>query len=133
VLGCLKSDERSIQSLPLPVRLAVAPTRGVSGNTVNEFVMSYILRALVGIPAARARRANQRQSNGMVVWFIRSVLAISQDGRAELTACVGQVNPLVRRHLELLGLGCGPFNRADIPVVGCHLVGSRQRKRRFQI
>ena len=88
MFGSFKSDERIVQALRLPVGLALAPVGGVPGDSVDELVMSNILRALVGVSAARAGRANQGEPNGVVVRLVRSVLAVGQDGGAELAAHV---------------------------------------------
>src|ERR1700683_2421416 len=69
----------------------------------------------------------------MVVWFIRSILAVGQNGGAKSAARISQVNPLVRWHFELLGLSSRPLDRANVPVVGSHLVRSRERESRFQV
>ena len=131
--GGLESDERIVQALRLPVRLTLPPACSVPSDTVDELVMSDILRALIWITAARSGSADQREPDGVVVRLIRSVFAIGQDCSAKLAAHVGQVNPLVRRHFELLGLCRGPFDRANVPVIRSHLIRSCQRESRFQI
>ena len=117
----------------LPVCLALSPASSVPGDSVNEFVMPDILRALVGITAARARGSNECEPDGVVVRLIGSVLAIGQDGGAELAFHVSQVNPLVRRHFEFLRLGRWTLDRPYIPVVRRHLIRGSKRKCRFQI
>src|SRR6202047_1218228 len=129
----LKGDKRIIQALALPVSLGMAPVPGVTGDAVNELVMSDILRTLVCITTARARSSDQRQPDGVVVRLVRSVLAIGQNGRAEFATHVCQVAPLVRRHFEFLRLSCAPLDRANVPVVGGHLVRSCQWKRCLQV
>src|ERR1700731_1045924 len=114
----LKGDERIIQALALPVSFGMAPVPGVTGDAVNELVMSDILRTLVRITTARARSSDQRQPDGVVVRLVRSVLAIGQNGRAEFAPRVCQVDPLVRRPFDLLRLSGAPLDRANPPVVG---------------
>ena len=133
VLRGFKDHERSIQSLRLPVGLRCTPAGCVARNAVREFVVPNILRSLVRIASGRAWGADQRQANGVVVGLVRSVLAIGQDGRSELPAHVGQVDPLVRRHFEFLRLRRGPLDRANVPVIGGHKVRSRKRKGRLEI
>jgi hypothetical protein len=70
VTGGLEGDERIVEALRLPVSLAFAPTSGVPGDSVDELVMPDILRALVGITAARARSADKRKADGVVVRFV---------------------------------------------------------------
>src|ERR1700732_3987539 len=129
----LKGDKRIIQALALPVSLGMAPVPGVTGDAVNELVMSDILRTLVCITTARARSSDQRQPDGVVVRLVRSVLAIGQNGRAELATHVSQVDPLMRRHFELLWLSTGPLDCANVPVIGSHLTRRCQRESRLQI
>src|SRR5271166_1005140 len=113
MLRSLECDQRIVQPLRLPVGLRFAPTSRVSGNSVKELVMSNILRPLVRVTAARSRRADQRQANRMVVRLIRSILAIGQDGRAELAPRVGQIDPLMGWHFEFFRLRSRPFNCPD--------------------
>src|ERR1035441_7665728 len=133
MLRCFEGDERIVQALRLPVGPGVAPAGGVPRDAVDELMVSEVLGALVRIAAPRAGSPNQRQPDGMIVRLVRSILAICQDGGAELAAHVRQVDPLVRRHFELLGLRAGPLDRADVPVVRGHGAGSRQRESRLQI
>src|SRR5258708_27835188 len=102
----------------------MAPVPGVTGDAVNELMVSDILRTLVRITAARARSSDQRQPDGVVVRLVRSILTIGQNGRAEFATRVCQVDPLVRRHFEFLRLSCEPLDLANVPVVGGHLVKS---------
>jgi hypothetical protein len=60
VLCRFKGDQRSVQALRLPVGLALAPASGMPGDSVNELVMSDILRALICITSARARSTDER-------------------------------------------------------------------------
>src|SRR5271163_4814817 len=115
--GSFKGDQRIIQALRLPVSLALPPITVVANNPINKFVMSDVLRALVGIPAARARRADQRKANRMIVWFVRPILAVSQNCCAKLSGRVRQVDPLVRGNFKLLRLSGGPLDGANIPVI----------------
>src|SRR3979411_76493 len=100
----LKGDERIIQALALPVGFGMAPVRGVTGDAVNELMVSDILRTLVLVSAARARSSDQRQPDGVVGRLVPSLLTIGQNSRAEFTTHVCQIDPLVRRHFEFLRL-----------------------------
>src|SRR5216684_8515664 len=52
-----EGDQRIIQALRLPVGLALPPAGGVPSDSIDEFVMSDILRSLISVAAPRARRA----------------------------------------------------------------------------
>ncbi len=70
MLRGFESDERIVKALRLPIRLRLAPVGGMTGDSVNEFVMSDILCALVGITTARAWGTNQSKPDRMVIRFI---------------------------------------------------------------
>src|SRR2546426_133754 len=80
VLRRLKGDERLIEAQRLPVALLLPPIAGVAGQTIDEAVMSPILRSLVAVRAAvalaQARRVDERQAQRVVVGLVRSVLAV---------------------------------------------------------
>src|ERR1039458_6095476 len=126
-------DQRIVQALRLPVCLTLPPVFEMSGDAIDEFMMTKILSALVRITSACPGRSNQRQSNRMIVRLIRSVLAVSQNCCPERATRIGQIDPLVCRHFELLWLRTGPLDRANIPVIGRHLVRRYKRKSRLQI
>ena|SRR5436305_3777014 len=92
-----------------------------------------VLRRLVGITSVHTRRADQTQANGIFVWLVGTVLAICQNGRAKFTTHIGEIDPLMRRDLEFAWLSAGPLNRADVPVVGGHAVGSTKRESCFEV
>src|SRR5690242_8457636 len=54
VLRCLKHQQRSVEALRLPISLRIAPSVCVSGNPINEFMVSQILSSLVWISARRS-------------------------------------------------------------------------------
>ena len=95
MLCSLERNERIIQALSLPVRGSVPPVGSMTGDTVDEFVMSQVLRTLVGITARGARSADQCQADRVVIRLVGPVLAIGQHRRAELATHVSQVDPLV--------------------------------------
>src|SRR5579864_5290572 len=132
MLRCCKSDERSVEPLPLPVCLRVAPTSGVSSEPVDELVVSNVLRTLVCVASRSPWSPNQSQSKGVVLRLVGSILAVGQDCRSEFPAPVGQVDPLVRWHFELLRLCGRTLDRTDVPVVGSNLIGRRQRESRLE-
>jgi len=52
-----EGNQRIVQTLRLPVGLALTPAARVPGNAINKFVMSNILRTLVRVSAVGARRS----------------------------------------------------------------------------
>src|SRR5580658_5599976 len=115
--GCLKSDQWIVHALRLPVSLRLTPITCVANNPINKFVMSDVLRALVGIAAARPRCADKGEPDGVIVRLVRPILAVSQNCCAKLAGRVRQVDPLVRGNLELFRLGGWPLDGANIPVI----------------
>ena len=126
--GRRKGDKRDIEPLALPVGLCLAPTLGVARQTVHKVMVPHVLRSLVGVAAAHARGADQRQPKRVIVWLVRAVLVIGKNSRAPLAARVRQIDPLVRRHFELLGLRSVPLHGAYAPVIGGHLIRGGQGK-----
>jgi hypothetical protein len=122
MLRSFESDQGSIHPLCLPVCLGVTPSVRVRGDAIDKFVMAEVLCRLIGVASLHSGRTDQGQAKGVIVRLVGPVFAVGQHGRAEFTAYIGQVDPLMRRHLELLGLRRGPLNGADVPVVGGHLV-----------
>ena len=61
--------------------------------------------------------------------FLQSVRMVAPNSPLH----VGQIDPLVRGHFELLRLRGGPLDGADVPVISGHLVRGRQRESRLQI
>ena len=53
------------------------------GMREENFVMSDVLRSLIGVATARARRADQCKAESVVGWFVGSVLAVSENSSAE--------------------------------------------------
>src|ERR1700722_5546016 len=129
---CLEGDQWIVQSMSLPIA-PLTPVAAMASNAVDEFVVSEILRALVGITAASAGRPNQSQPDGVVIRLVRSILVVGQNRRAKRATHVGQIDPLVRRNFKFFWLGTRTIDRPDIPVISRHLVRSRQQERGFQI
>ena len=99
----------------------------------KNFVTANVLRSLIRITAARSGRANQSQSQRLVVRFVRGVLAIGQNRRTVSAGFVRQVDPLMRRNFELALFFVRPLNRADVSIVSRQIIRGGERKRRFQI
>ena len=57
----------------------------------------------------------------MVVGLVGSILAVGEDGGTKLVAHIRQINPLMRRDLEFLGIGGRALDSSYIPVVGSEL------------
>src|SRR5438128_8066252 len=91
-----ESDQRLIQTIGLPVSPRFAPIVAVSGQTEQDFVSAQILRSLIGIGAASSRRAQQSQTQSFVIWFIRSILTVSEYGYAVGSILIRQIDPLMR-------------------------------------
>lgn len=74
VAGALKSDQRSVQPLRLPIGIALLPMAGMRGEAVDKFMMAPVLGGLIGViapvAAAEAGRVNQGQAQRIVVRFI---------------------------------------------------------------
>src|SRR5260221_9885278 len=95
------------------------------------------LRGLVAIgaavAAAEAWRVEEREPERRIVGLVGAVLRAGQHGYAiAATTCVGEIDPLVRRHLELLLVVIPALDRADFPVVRRLRVRRGERKRRLQ-
>ena len=87
--GTLKSDQRLIEAIGLPVGLRVTPIPRVSRQAEDDFVAAKVLGALIRKTAARSGRADKSQTNRLVVRLVRTILAIGQDGDSERAALVG--------------------------------------------
>src|SRR5207248_5454946 len=92
-----------------------------------------VLRSLIRITAARSGRANQSQSQRLVVRFVRGVLAIGQNRRTVSTAFVCQIDPLMRRDFELTLFLVRPLDRANVPIVSRQIIRGGERKRYLQV
>src|SRR5437016_14118625 len=97
----LKSEQRLIESISLPVSLRLPPITGVTSEAKKNFVPADVLRSLIGVPATCAGRANQSQSQCVFVGFVGGVLAIGQNRRAVSSVFVRQIDPLMRSHFNL--------------------------------
>ena len=78
-----------IQTLGLPVVLLVSPIAGMTSDAVAKLVVPKILCTLVGIPTSRSRSSNESQADGVVIRFVRSILAVCENGRTKLAAQIG--------------------------------------------
>ncbi len=68
MLRGFEGDQRIVQALRLPVGPGLAPVGGMSGDAVDELVVSEILRALVGVAAARARASGSGSAGSCGRW-----------------------------------------------------------------
>src|SRR6266567_1728578 len=117
-----KGDKRLVEAIRLPVGLAPPPVARMPSEAEHDFMTTQILRPLICIAPARSRRAHQRQTYGLVVRFIRGVLAIGEHSHAVRSILVGEVDPLVRGNFELPLFFIWSLDRAYVPVVSCHFV-----------
>src|SRR2546429_158083 len=129
----LKSNQRLIESICLPVALRLTPITGVAREPKQNFMTADVLSALVCITAARSRGADERQSDRLIIRFVRSVFAIGQNRDAIRAALVGEIDPLMRSDLELSLFFIRALDGPDVPVVSRQIVRRTERKRRFQI
>src|SRR5438132_9506983 len=129
----LKSNQRLIEPVGLPIGLGLTPIAGVTCESKKYFMAPNILRALIRITTTRSGCANKRQSKRLVIRFVRSILTVSQHCDAISTHLVGEIDPLVRSNLELTLFCIRPLNRADVPVVGGRVVRCAQWKSGFYI
>src|SRR5205823_3181787 len=97
----LKSDQRLIQSISLPVGLRLPPITCMTREPEKNFVATNVLGPLICITAARAGRANQGESQRLVIRFVGRVLTISQNRRAVGAILVREIDPLMRGDFEL--------------------------------
>src|SRR5580704_8319932 len=129
MFSCFEGDQGLIEALGLPVgRLR----SGVTGDAVDEFVMSPIVAGLISVLLADAGRINQCEAEGLVVGLVGTVLAIGENGGAELAGFVGQVDPLMGGDFEFSLIVVGAANSPDVPVVGGFGVRGGQREGGFQ-
>src|SRR5262249_16604175 len=122
-----------MEGIGLPVGLRLTPVTGVSGEAERNLMMTNVLRALIRITAAGARRADERETNRLVIRFVRGVLAVSQNGCPEAPGLVSKIDPLMGSDFELPLCLVRTLDRADVPIVSGQMVGGAQRKGRFQI
>ncbi len=95
MFGCLEGDQRSVESLRLPIGLAITPIVGVTGKAVGELVVADVLRGFIGVASGDAGRAQKGEAQGVIVGLIGAVFGIGEYGRTELAAHVGEVDPLM--------------------------------------
>ena len=126
--GMRRCRERA-QGLVEPVRArhdaALLPAARVAGHGVGDVVPSEVLRALVLVAAARARRVEQGQAHGVVVGLIRAELAVVEHAHAVAAVLVGQVEPFVLGHLVLLGFVVAAQDHAHFIVIGRQRIARR--------
>ena len=71
----------------------------MTGQTVDELVISPVLRRLIAVrPAdalADAWRVDQGEAEGVVVRFIRAIFAVAEHGDAVGAAAVSEIEPLM--------------------------------------
>src|SRR5207248_2366093 len=81
------------------------------------------------VPGVRISVSRMVLSFGLSDPFLQSVRIVAP----KLTAHVGQVNPLMRRHFKFFRLRRWPLNGADVPVVSSQTVRRGEREGRLQI
>src|ERR1043165_1888332 len=135
MLRALKRDQRLIDPQRLPVSLRGSPITGVRQKSVNELVMSPVLRRLIRVTRAwsNSRRAQQRQSQRIVIRLVRTVLAIGKDGDATRAAAIREIEPLMRRHFKLALVVIAALDRSDVPIVSRLIVCGSERKSGLEI
>src|SRR5439155_13298829 len=97
----LKSNQRLIESIRLPVGLRLTPIACVTRESEQNFMAANVLSALICITTARSRCAEKRQADRLIIRFIRSIFAIGQNRHAVRATLVGEIDPLMRGDLEL--------------------------------
>src|SRR6202000_2390446 len=124
MLRRLKCDQGIIEAVPLPISLCLTPVACVPCQTKDEFVMSPILICLIGVSRRTAirgrsdtRRPHEGESNRVVFGLVGTILAVCQNGRAEAAALIRQIDPAMRRNLELTLLRIGPLDCTNVPIV----------------
>ena len=70
MLRGFEGNQRIVQALRLPVGLAGAPVAVVPRESEEDVVVADVLRSLIVISAARARSADQREADGVVVRLV---------------------------------------------------------------
>ena len=99
---------------------------GMSGDAVDELMVSNILRTLVATTGSQIRVSRMVWSFGLSDPFLQSVRMVAPTHRS-----CWLVDPLVRRHLEL-NRG-RPVDVPNIPVVRSPLIRSCERERYLQV
>src|ERR1700730_14092962 len=117
-----EGDEGLIEAICLPIGVIVAPTISMSGETEQNVVPAYVLCSLIRVTATSSRRAYQSQPQSLVIGFVGTVLAVGEYGYTVGPVLIRQINPLMRGDFELTLLGIRSLHRAEVPVVGRHLV-----------
>src|SRR5215204_5238302 len=103
MLRTLKSDQRLIETLRLPVSLLPTPITGMRSEAVNKLVPPPILCRLVSVTGSwpNPGSAQQGQAKCFIVRLVRAVLAVGKDRHTKTSALVREVEPLVRWHFKL--------------------------------
>src|SRR5689334_7064255 len=129
----LESNQRLIEPITLPVSSIFAPIARMARQPENDFMTPDVLGSLVGVCTSSSRSAYERQTDCLIVGFVRAVLTIRQDGGAKGPVLIRKIDPLVRAYLKLPLRCCWSLNSSHIPVVSCQLVRGRKWKGNFQI
>ena len=135
VLGTLEGDERLVESPRLPIGLVATEIASVSDEAIADVVMPPVLPALHGVAATTlgdARAVHQCQTQRAGVRLVRAVLGVGEQGHAVCAAAVGEVDELMRRHLELPIVHVAALDRADVPVVRGAVVRRREWEGRLE-
>src|SRR5688572_13900133 len=119
MLRALKSDQRLIETLRLPIGLLSTPVTPMCRKTVNKLMPPPILRRLIGITCAWCNSwgAKQRQTKCLVVRLVRTVLGIRKYSDAKRSASICQIEPLMRRHFKFPLVIVTTLYAADVQIV----------------
>ena len=131
----LPGEQRLVEAVAGPDDPPGAPVAGVPGERDEDAVVAEVVGALLERPARAgrdARRVDEREAEGVAVRLVPAVAAVVEHGGAERAGGVGDVGPLLRRHLVAVGPVGGPLHDAEAEVVGRHLVRRGERERRLE-
>src|SRR5665213_1191191 len=102
--------------------------------------MTPVLIGLIAVGSGRtvgggldSGRTEEGEADGVVVRLIRTVLVVGEDGYAEGSALVGEIDPAVRAYFELARRCGGTLEGSEVLVVGCILVRGGEGKRYFEV
>src|ERR1700761_6433940 len=105
---CCERHQRIVQPICLPVGLCLPPVSRVPGNAKDKFMVTPVLVRLICVAGSAAvrrwadtRRAQQRQSNGVVTCFVGTIFVVGENGGAEGSTLVSEVNPAVAGYFKL--------------------------------
>src|ERR1035441_9123597 len=123
MLRGLESYQGIVEPVGLPVCLGGAPIAFVSGKPEHKLVMAPFLIGLIAVVWRMAvgcrlcaRRAHEGKTKGVVGRLVRAVLDIAEDGGAEGSTLVSEIDPPMRGNFELTRRCIGALDGANLPV-----------------